>query len=68
RGVGDTWLSAAVAGVAGVGVCFAVAGGVGLAVRRRRNSPADAVHTPAAPDDAGHAHHDAGGEQRDGRP
>ncbi len=35
--VKDPWLSSAVAGVTGVAICFAVAGGAAFAIRRKRS-------------------------------
>jgi len=39
RGVGDERLSGSLAGIAGVGITFLVAGGLMLALRRRKNQP-----------------------------
>ncbi|WP_084540991.1 PDGLE domain-containing protein [Nocardioides alkalitolerans] len=41
RGVDDTWLSGALAGVVGVAVVLLLAGGLALAVRRRGRHDAD---------------------------
>lgn len=53
-GVDDPWLSSAVAGVTGVAICFALAGGAAFVIRRKRG---DMASTRPPADETRDSHH-----------